>query len=227
MEHSFTLCQITDTTSGRFYVECARNAQRCWVRHRRTLDLGTHDNRGLQQAWEKSGADAFTFAALAAFGTLDEAREAERALLDQYRGKANCFNLVSDGRRQAPSAETCEKISAKLKGRPLTDEHKARIGRGLIGHPVSAETRAKIGASRKTFRHTEETKARIAESSRKPRGPHRTSDQTIYRFRNKETGEVVEANAYDLRERFNLDRTMITRLISGRSVSHRGWVVER
>lgn len=104
---------------------------------------------------------------------------------------AKCVNFHTGRKR---SAETCRKISKKLKGRKVDPAHiekMAQANRGKKRPPFSAEHRAKIGAINKgrkmpshvrdalirantgrSFKHTEEARAKMSASSTgKKRGP--------------------------------------------------------
>ena len=48
---------------------------------------------------------------------------------------------------------------------------------------------------------------------------------TIYRFKNKLTGEIIDATYYDFRSRFNLDPSNLRRILSDPSKSTLGWQV--
>ena len=69
------------------------------------------------------------------------------------------------GRKQ--TAATRAKITAALKGRPLSLEARA----ALTGRHLSAETRAKIAASRRGRRHSAEARAKIARAKQGAQNP--------------------------------------------------------
>ena len=82
---------------------------------------------------------------------------------DELRHK---LSLAQRGRKHRP--ETIAKLSA-LKmgnkgrlGKPLTQEHKARLSAALIGRPLSAECRAKLSIARKGQRPSDETRAKLS-----------------------------------------------------------------
>ena len=84
----------------------------------------------------------------------------------------------------------------------------------------SEETRKKMSESRKGVKHpmygqhhSEETKRKMGEAQ---------ADKTLYRFIHDTHGEIT-CTRYELRKKYNLDRSNTTSLIKGRLKSHKGW----
>lgn len=108
--------------------------------------------------------------------TKDEADELEIKLIAKYRELNKCYNLTEGGEDQHGLRHTPEarlKMSLAHKGRPspkkgipLTEEHKAKIGKANIGHICTPEHRAKISAALKGHgdRLTPEGRQRVRES---------------------------------------------------------------
>jgi group I intron endonuclease len=53
--------KITNTVNGKFYIGSSVNIDRRLSEHKSMLAIGTHRNPILQRAWDKHGADKFTF----------------------------------------------------------------------------------------------------------------------------------------------------------------------
>ncbi len=64
--------------------------------------------------------------------------------------------------KKNPSAETRAKMSAVHKGKPLSDEHRAKIGASGKGRKNSPETKAKMSAVHKGVPKSPEHKAKLA-----------------------------------------------------------------
>jgi hypothetical protein len=73
--------QILCVPSGKIYVGSARDLRTRWARHRGRLRQGQHENRPLQQAWNKYGEPNFRSSTLELVPT-DQLLTAEQAWLD-------------------------------------------------------------------------------------------------------------------------------------------------
>ena len=56
--------QITNTVSGRIFIDTASNLKNRWYAVKMQLDIGRHVNKELQKDWNDSGADAFEYKVL-------------------------------------------------------------------------------------------------------------------------------------------------------------------
>ncbi len=145
------------------------------------LLAGNHDNQHLQRAWNKYGADNFTFIWLEDVPP-NQLLDVEQRYLD---GNPDGYNLAKyagapmKGRRQ--SQKTIQQRVAKLRGRKRTPEQCRRIseakkgkGNHISGRPCSEETRRKIADAKKGRCHlSREQLLRIAEANR---GKHRSEE---------------------------------------------------
>jgi group I intron endonuclease len=166
---------IFNTVSRKQYVGSAVSIKHRWTRHLYLLRLGTHNNKKLQNSWNKHGASAFVFSIL-------EDNVATELLLLREQYWINLNNCVENGynvnpiagssrgtKRGPRSEETKAKISAAQKGKKLSEEHKTALKVAHVGMTgktqsdafkarmsevhsdkvVSQETRAKMSASLK------------------------------------------------------------------------------
>lgn len=162
-----------------------------WVqrkgKHLRELRRCSHYNKRLQRAWTKYGEGSFKFLVLE-YADREAIKAKEQKLLDKWVGHKNCFNTSRNtfsnmlGRKH--SKKTKDKIgkanSIALKGKILTEEHKANVKKALqdlyktIQMPSpTEETRqkmreAKIGkpAPHNSYPRSEETKRKISEAKK-------------------------------------------------------------
>ncbi len=120
--------------------------------HRYLLRRGTHTNLHLQRAWDKYGESAFVFSTLEANippGDLTLAEERWIISMNAMHTEGGFNQRVAAGSNAGTKKprESIERAAEKMRGRPLSAEHKARIGAANRGRPQSAEVRARISAS--------------------------------------------------------------------------------
>ena len=139
-------------------------------KHTRDLKRGNHHNTKLQNSWNKHGERAFVLDVLAVVEDKTQLLAKEQEWLDALDTVAHGYNLACTagsllGFKHAPgvydsrtaartgkkhSAETLKKMSDShlgQKGRPMSEEHKAKLVAISTGRVVSAETRRKLSES--------------------------------------------------------------------------------
>lgn len=165
--------QIRNLYTGACYIGSARNFVARWAEHRRDLQQRVHNNKHLQHAWDKYGADTFEFSVvLYCAPTL--LLQHEQQLLDSRQPEYNIARSARApflGRKHTPeslakisagnkgkiiSREQAERHGALLRGRQHTSEHRAKVSAALMGNtrrkgkkygPMSAAHKAKISAA--------------------------------------------------------------------------------
>lgn len=129
--------KIVNDASGDCYVGSSVNIKKRWYAHKYALHRGNHPNRFLQRAWNKYGANAFSFSVIEhcyAGGLI----EAEQRWIDEIKPR---YNL-------APVAGSClgvkhsEEFRANVSKRNMGNKY-------CLGRVLSDETRAAIGAANK------------------------------------------------------------------------------
>jgi group I intron endonuclease len=162
---------IACLANGLVYVGSAVHIARRWSEHRGWLMRGVHFNRRLQRAWNKYGADAFTWNLVV---EMPNASAQELVAMEAHiiEAMGDVFNVAIPGvpwmkgkrhsseararmsalRRGRPgrvqSLETRAKISAANKGKTKTEEHRAKLSAAASGKRLSAETRAKMSTAK-------------------------------------------------------------------------------
>lgn len=177
---------ILCTANEAFYVGSSQNLRKRFCAHRYRLRRGTHDNTRMQNAWNKYGEAAFTFALLRESPT-EDLLTAEQDYLDGCLSLPGCMNIARAatapmaGRAHTP--ETRAKMSAAHKGKVPTIETRVRLSSWQRGRVHTPEARAKMSASQKGRRatsesiesnrrgqtgrvHTPETRAKMSESQK-------------------------------------------------------------
>ena len=172
---------ITNLKSGKVYIGQSTDIYKRFRDHKEALNGGYHQNRYLQNAWNKHGEANFIF------GILEECAEEdlvkrEQFWIDFYGGiddPAN-YNLREAGSRGKVSDETRKIMSDKIKKlrqdpdwvarnsegikRSWTDERRQYMSKLKTGSKASEETRKKMSEARKGKPRSEETKRKISET---------------------------------------------------------------
>ena len=158
---------ITNMVNGKVYVGQAMDIEDRWVNHRAGLNGGYHVNKHLQRAWNKYGADSFSFTVLTecAEEQLNTMEEYFIFCLDSYDSRVG-YNKNYGGGSGRPTKETKKKISEASKGRTHTEESKRKIGAFHKGKTLSEETKRKLSESRKGKTLSAETKRKLSEANK-------------------------------------------------------------
>lgn len=164
--------KITCTSNGKFYIGSSNDLHRREWQHFAKLSKNNHTNQHLQNAYNKYGKEAFVFEVIeyiTSFGLLVR----EQYWLDELKPFGDFgFN-------------TATIAGASLRGRKLSQEHKAKVSAGLKGHFVSKETRAKIGAATKGRKTSDETKAKLRAINKGKKQPIEAIAKTAEANRNR------------------------------------------
>ena len=117
------------------------------------------------RALRKYGDDAFIWEHIDTADSIDELNQKEVYWIVFYKcfeDPTKGYNSDPGGKNAKSSEETKKKISEALKGRPKSDEHKARIKAARANYPpVSQETKNKIATARTGQKHSSETVEKI------------------------------------------------------------------
>lgn len=172
--------EFRNVVTGKAYIGSAVDLRTRRRHHVARLQAGNHRNRHLQNAWKKSGAQAFRYRVLLLCSKADLLFFEQRAInaVVNRVGRQHLYNLdlvagSALGRRHSDA--TKEKIAAAHRGKKATTkytrtpEQSAAISarmKGkpslLVGRTVAAAVRAKIAATLKGHGHSPETRARIS-----------------------------------------------------------------
>src|SRR5258706_9893255 len=120
---------ILHKKSGKIYLGQAQNVRIRWNQHRSALKRGNHDNRYLQRAWDKYGAEAFQFKILERCA-VDQLDSRENHFLEIFMPKGICYNIAPNAgtsRGIVRSEETRTRISAAHKDMRHSDETRRKI----------------------------------------------------------------------------------------------------
>jgi group I intron endonuclease len=132
-------------TSGKMYVGSAVSLYRRKYEHKRHLRMDIHCNNKLQRAWNKYGADSFTFSTLL-FCAKENLLMYEQICIDACGSVKKGYNISSLAGSQLGFKHSDE-TKALMSGRTRSPEHCAAISSGKKGKKLSAEARQKISTS--------------------------------------------------------------------------------
>lgn len=140
--NEFGIYRITNKTNGMTYVgKTGMNFGDRWDCHRAQLNGGYHDNRHLQNAWNKYGADAFEFDVIEKVSDVSKLNELEIKYIAKYRDIGKCYNISDGG------------DGGFLLGKHLSEETKRKIGEKnrvhMTGRKMPESVRAKMSESHK------------------------------------------------------------------------------
>lgn len=144
---------IVHIETGRQYIGSAVNIAQRWKIHRHGLSHKKHHSAVMQRAWDKYGAEAFSFVVLEVVDNKADLLKREQHWIDTSACLApNGFNICptagsSFGR--VFSQETRKKMSDSRMGKRPSDESRRRMSEARTGVPKSEEHKAKIAAANK------------------------------------------------------------------------------
>lgn len=111
--------KVTCTKNGRLYIGRSLNVQHRWKCHQYDLNRNQHRNHFLQNAWNKYGADSFTFELLEAVNPIfAELRLREQYYIDLLKPTFN-ISKYSGGGGGPQSEDTRQMIRVKARRRWL------------------------------------------------------------------------------------------------------------
>jgi group I intron endonuclease len=165
---------ITNVISGKVYVGQTVSPRERWVKHVWDLNNQRHQNSHLQRAWERYGADAFTFSIIEEC-TCDLLDKTEQQWMDRLRADGVVlYNNKEGGMRGSHTPETRQRIAAAGRGRVWSKEARQRMHEQFKGRrppPLTEEGRKRISAANKGHKRnvgrkaTEETRRRMSEAA--------------------------------------------------------------
>lgn len=164
----YMIYKLTCIPSGKSYIGLTKDIDERVAHHKRLSSRCP----AIRNAVQKHGWDNFTTTILKAGLSLDEANEMEVLMIESHGTLAPAgYNLQTGGDHRILAEESRQKLSKSHKGKPLSEEHKAKIkATRLVGIPRSAETKAKISAAQQGRRATHEAVERMRLINENKRG---------------------------------------------------------
>lgn len=152
--------EIRNKVNGKvYYGSAALNFKNRKKDHWNALKANRHDNKHLQDAWNKYGQDAFEFK-IVLFCHQDLCAYYEQFYLDMcFDGSTCCYNICPDatncaGRKDSNETREKKRVARLGEKNPFygqkhSDETRAVISSKAMGKIVSLETRKKMSDSKK------------------------------------------------------------------------------
>ncbi len=177
MSDNFFLYLFRNLLNGKKYVGVTLDLERRTREH----ETGRSDARAFNAAMKKYGPENFERTILAVFDDQGAACYHEQEAIKKLDTLSpNGYNLVASAPFTQYGGAKSEALRAQWSvahtGVPLSEEHRASIGRGrkglpsgFKGHKHTAEDRAKAVASRDGYHPSDETRARMSVSAKNRR----------------------------------------------------------
>ncbi len=167
--------KITCIPTGKIYIGSSLCIRKRWYTHRTNLRRGSHNNAYLQNAWDKHGADAFTFEVIESVLFVEDLMSREQYYLDTLRPfkDENGFNIGMQADAAARGRKMSDEVRAKMsmqrRGVPKpwqkTPEYSERARElALNRRPPSAESRKRQGENARGWHHTPEARQQISDT---------------------------------------------------------------
>lgn len=144
--YGFVYC-ITNLVNGKKYIgQTNGTIAKRWKNH-------ISDKTGcrlLKNAFLKYGIEAFSIATIADAACKDSLNDLEVQFIKvlNTRDRDFGYNLNVGGKSGPQHPETIARRAAALRGRPLSEEHRAKLSVSHMGHSPSEETRKKMAKPR-------------------------------------------------------------------------------
>lgn len=144
--------------------------KRYW-HHKWKLKDNSHDNKYLQNSWNKYGKHDFIFEVMHIAKENEDLNELEIRFIEEYNSQKNGFNLTTggQGKNNCPMPEHAKKIvGIKNRKHNLGKKHseytKQKMSQSRKGRILSQKNKEKLIQSRLGSKHTEESKNKMRDS---------------------------------------------------------------
>jgi group I intron endonuclease len=178
--------QIVNRVNGKRYIGSSVDLRSRWDAHRYGLIGGYHENKHLQNAWNKYGGDQFEFKVIY-YCLENETIENEQLFIDKLSPEYNIANNVALpmlGRHH--TEESKRKMSEAQKGnvgvwhgKNLSEEHKHKISEALkgknnprYGEHLSEEHRQKLSEAKMGQYPSQETRRKLSKANKGKNNPN-------------------------------------------------------
>jgi group I intron endonuclease len=158
----FAVYEIRNKANDKRYVGSTIDLERRHGQHIKLLESNSHHSAKLQNAWNKYGANAFTFQLIANLPCKAEMLELEQFLLDEAELTAKGYNIN-------PVANNVGLL-------PKSEEHKRNIGRARLGKRNTLEARQRMSEAAKRRGPIKRTAESYALAAIKLRGKKRSDE---------------------------------------------------
>lgn len=171
-KNSSGIYKIQQISSGLAYIGQTKMKfiKRYW-HHTWKLKNNTHDNKHLQNSWNKYGDDDFVFEVIHVLDKNECMNELEIQYIKQFNSFVNGFNMTTggEGKKNCPASEHAKKITGEKNrihnlGKKASDETKAKMSKAQKGRKLSEVNKNKLRASRLGVKWSDEHKQNLSKS---------------------------------------------------------------
>lgn len=156
------------TYNNKNYVGSSSNLKKRIREHFNCLKRNTHPNSRLQRAYNKYGADVFSYKIVATCPS-EYLIKLEQWFIDNTKNTVNLNPFAYSNKGRVPKKSTRKKISKALMGKIVSEETKQLLSKSKLGkpQPKSEETKEKMSKAKKGIVFSEEHKLKLKESALK------------------------------------------------------------
>jgi group I intron endonuclease len=154
--------EIRNSANGKRYIGSSTNLLDRLYSHRYMLNNSVHPNRHLQSAWNKYGAEYFSFMPLL-YCDPENTLFYEQRCLDNFRPEYNNNPQAASSAGVKRTDEEIRKMSERSKSQ-MTDEMRSRISLSLTGKVQSEVSKQKKSQALKGRNHSEEHNHKVSAS---------------------------------------------------------------
>jgi len=212
--------KIVNKVNGKYYIGSSNDLlgkYGRWYEHRSNLVKNRHVNKKLQNSWNKYGEHNFKYLLIEVVDD-DKLLIVEQKYLDILKqdntlGNDTHYNLTYDA-------------TSPMKGKvPWNKGTKGLQVSHNKGKKLSLETKKKISESTKLSMAKIYDRMSVKRKGKTLSENHKIklSDKTIYKFINKNTGEIFTGTRYEFRKKHNVDKACLWSLIVGKYKQTNGW----
>lgn len=200
--------KIVNTVNGNFYIGSSSNIRKRKEKHFRYLRNDEHENKHLQNAFNKYGESVFIFEVIK-YVEQSHLLEQEQLFLNEHFGKPYFYNIC--GTAGSPA----------VKGRTKSNLHRERIAQSVKqfyeNNPLHKE---KLAEYRRGTTIPEGTRQKMRDAQKRGTVHHnaKLTESIVQEIRNK-----YQPKAYSygkLAEEFNVDKKTIIRIIQRKTWTH-------
>jgi len=212
--------KIVNKVNGKYYIGSSNDLlgkYGRWYEHRSNLVKNRHTNKKLQNSWNKYGEHNFEYLLIEVVDD-DKLLIVEQKYLDILKQDNTLdndthYNLTYDA-------------TSPMKGKvPWNKGTKGLQVSHNKGKKLSLETKKKISESTKLSMAKIYDGMSVKRKGKTLSENHKIklSDKTIYKFINKNTGEIFTGTRYEFRKKHNVDKACLWALIVGKYKQTNGW----
>jgi len=196
---------IQNKTNGNIYIGSTTNFSKRKNRHFLHLRKGVHENRHLQNAFNKYGESSFEFIVVK---RTDNLLEEEQKLLNDHFGKSNCYNIC--GIAGSPS----------VVGRVKTSEWRKKIAQSLKQFYQDNPSHAKkLSKMKKGKKLSTAIRQKMSDGHKKGSQHHNSklTEEQVMSIKSKYSPRTYSYGK--LAKEYNVDKKTIIRIIQGKTWS--------